>query len=319
MKIINHEEIQKLGLSSSEILQWIEQSISTKNSAILPPKLSLKPNEDIFFNYMPSMLAEEDITGIKIVNRIPERIPTLDSQIMLYRISTGENLALLDGNYITALRTGAVAAHSILLLGNKNFETISFIGLGNQARATVFALSSKINPAKIKFKLLKYKNQHEEFQQYLNELFDVSLNIEFVDTYEDAIKDSDIIVSSLTYTDRNLVEDINLFKQGVLLVPIHTRGFMNCDKEFDKIFADDKNHVSQFKYFNEFKQFSEVTDVMNKNREGRASEEERIIVYNIGLGIHDLFFANNIYKKINQKSEQSQNIKLNDISCKFFM
>ena len=33
------------------------------------------------------------------------------------------------------------------------------------------------------------------------------------------------------------------------MVPVHTRGFSNCDLFFDKVFADDYGHVKHFKYF----------------------------------------------------------------------
>ena len=47
--------------------------------------------------------------------------------------------------------------------------------------------------------------------------------------------------------------DENLYRKGCLVIPVHTRGFQNCDLCFDKVYADDTAHVCGFKYFNEFK------------------------------------------------------------------
>lgn len=88
-----------------------------------------------------------------------------------------------------------------------------------------------------------------------------------------------------------------------MLIPIHTLGFQNCDIVFDKVFADDTCHVKGFKYFNEFKSFAEVSDVVNVKVIGRETDDERIIVYNIGVSIHDLYFANKIEKMVNNAPE----------------
>ena len=114
------------------------------------------------------------------------------------------------------------------------------------------------------------------------------------DTIEDLVSGSDVVVSCITDADGILVEDMSLFKPGVLVVPVHTRGFQNCDTIFDKVFADDEGHVKGFKYFNEFRQFGELSDVLSGKIPGRSSDEERILSYNIGLGLHDVLFAHKI-------------------------
>ena len=91
---------------------------------------------------MPVILPSINYGGVKLVTRYPKRNPSLDSEILLYDLKTGENVALMDGNWITTMRTGAVAAHSIRLLANPEFSVIGFIGLGNTARATLKVLLS---------------------------------------------------------------------------------------------------------------------------------------------------------------------------------
>ena len=53
-----------------------------------------------------------------------------------------------------------------------------------------------------------------------------------------------------------------------------------------------------FGNFNKFKDFSEVVDVLNKKHEGRKNDKEKIMVYNIGIGMHDTYFALNIYNML---------------------
>ena len=58
----------------------------------------------------------------------------MDSQLLLWDQETGVLKALMDANYITAMRTGAVTAHSALLFAKQKFSTIGIIGLGITAR-----------------------------------------------------------------------------------------------------------------------------------------------------------------------------------------
>lgn len=317
MKIITHADIVKLHISPLQCYEWVFDMLMHKSNAILPVKISMKPMEGVFYNVMPSLLPKCS-GGVKVVTRYPFRNPALDSQILLYDYETGNVKALLDGNYITAMRTGAVAAHSIGLLGKQDFKEIGMIGLGNQARAVIKVILALYPNRKFILKLLKYKNQHLLFEDYFKD-FAYSGNIEFisVNSYKEAVRGSDVIISSATYFSDDIC-DKDCFDEGCLVVPIHTRGFMNCDIFFDKIYADDTEHVKGFKYFNQFKRFAEISDVLIGEAEGRINDVERIIVYNIGLSMHDINFAERIYE-IAQIEQAGQEIKLSMPKEKFWI
>ena len=85
------------------------------------------------------------------------------------------------------------------------------------------------------------------------------------------------------------------FDEGVLVVPVHTLGFTNCDLFFDKVFADDTGHVCHFKNFDKFRKFAEMGEVVSGKAPGRENDRERILAYNIGISIHDIYFASRIY------------------------
>lgn len=277
------------------MVSWVEEALKEKNRTILPPKISMKPEEGVFYNVMPAILCRNKIAGVKVVTRYPNRVPSLNSEILLYNLVTGEPLSLMDGNFITTARTGAVAVHSIKLFAKKDFNVISFIGLGNQARATLSILLEEFPEKEFVFKLFKYKDQAEKFANYINSLTKNNHKIIISENYDDTIAGSDVVISSATYFEGDIVSNTDIFQPGCLLIPIHTRGFMNCDKVFDKVYADDTAHVKNFKYFEDFKFFREVSDVMKNKELGRQNDIERIIVYNIGLALHDINFSGHIY------------------------
>lgn len=305
MILITHNDIENLNISKKECYNWVVDCLKHKQECILPPKISIKPSAGIFCNVMPSFVKINDKTygGVKVVTRYPDREPSLDSQIILFDADTGENLAIMDGNWITAMRTGSVAAHSIGLFANKNVKKIGILGLGNTARSTFQSFLENIYDGNsLQVKLLKYKQQEELFAKQFSNYKKIKFS--FVDTGEELVENSDVIISAATYLPDNICEKNEKFKEGVLVIPVHTLGFTNCDLFFDKVFADDYDHVKNFKYFDKFKKFGEVSDVINKRREGRTNEKERILVYNIGISIHDIYFAAKIYKKLANKKEK---------------
>lgn len=297
MKIISFEDIQKLDISPYVCYEWVEKMIKEKASVLLPPKVHMEFADDIFCNVMPSAIQTEAGTrgGVKIVTRYPERIPSLDSKVILFDAETGEFLAMMDGDWITAMRTGAVAAHSIKLFAVKDFYEIGMLGLGNTARAALLVLLALYPEKTLHIKLLRYKGQEQLFAHRFKEYSNVEFT--FVDTMEETVRGSDVVISAVTYFKDDICTD-DCFKEGVLIVPIHTRGFMNCDLFFDKIYGDDRGHVCHFKYFDKYQYFAEVSDVVNQKALGRENDRERIIAYNIGLSMHDINYASHIYEML---------------------
>lgn len=298
MKLITFNDINSLNISPVTFYNWANEMILNKKQTSLPPKISIKPSEGVFHNIMPCIITnkgEHSFGGVKVVTRYPERIPSLDGYILLLDAETGDFLALMDSNFITSMRTGAVAAHSIMLFAKKEFSTIGILGLGNVSRATILILASMMPNKKFVIKLLKYKEQEYSFSERFSEY--KNLEFIYVDKIEQLVEESDVLISGVTYAPQDFCDD-HYFGEGILVLPIHTLGFTNCDLFFDKIYADDYGHVKHFKNFDKFKYFAEVSDVVNNKAFGRQNDKERIMVYNIGLSIHDINFASHIYKII---------------------
>lgn len=321
MKIISFQDIKKLNISPSDCFNWAESTIKNKRQALLPPKISLKPFDGVFCNVMPSIISGNSnklYGGVKVVTRYPNRVPSLESRILLLDAQNGDFLALMDGTWITAMRTGAVAAHSILLFAKNDFAIIGMMGLGNVTRATLLVLCDKIPTRELHIKLLRYKGQEEDFSKRFSHY--PNLHFSFVDTPEEMVKGSDVVISGATYLPNDVCTD-EYFDEGVLVQPIHTLGFTNCDLFFDKVFADDRGHVQHFRNFDRFKNFAEVSDVISGEQPGRADDNERILVYNIGVSIHDIHFAASIYELMKHQGclESLPNINMNDPSEKFWV
>ena len=294
MKNIKNSEIVALNISPIECVEWVREAFVMKSECQLPAKISVHPTGNDFFTTMPCLLPKEyGRFGAKVVSRIVGRVPALKSDMMLFDSNNGELLALVDCDWITAMRTGAVAALAIKTFRNSRAKEYAFIGLGSTARATLTCLLESCKDEQLNIRLFKYKDQAEkiveEYKHYANASFTIVENI------ADLVRGADVVVSCITDASGLLVEDESLFKPGVLVVPVHTRGFQNCDTTFDKVYADDTDHVKGFKYFSQFREFHQIEEVLKGEVAGRVNDEERILSYNIGLGLHDVLYASRIY------------------------
>lgn len=303
MKIISQKQIKGLNISPATCVEWVKESFSLKETAQLPAKISLHPQGNDFFNTMPCLLPSPyNCYGVKVVHRIKGAVPALGSDLLLYNSQNGELLAMFDADWITTMRTGAVAILAIQTFRKSDATTYGLLGLGNTGRATLLCLLDSEPEVMHNVLLLRYKNQAELFMERFKDYRNVSFVV--CDNAPDLVKQSDVIISCITEAQGLLCEDDSCFRKGCLVVPVHTRGFQNCDLFFDKVYADDTAHVCGFKYFSRFKQFGEIQDAISGKIKGRESGEERILSYNIGLGLHDVVYASKIYDMLKDCSSE---------------
>ena len=308
--IIQQDDIQALGISPSECIKWVEEGLRIKNEAQLPAKLSVLPQGQDFMTAMPCLLPEQNGNkrfGIKVVNRIEGQNPALSSIIYLYDAKTGHLLAIIDGDWITAMRTGAVSALATRLFQKVGTDTYSMIGLGNIARAVVLCLIADNKDRQITIRLMRYKDQAEQLIDRFKDAKNVTFKI--IDDRDEFISEADVVFSCVTVATELLFPNDALFKKGVTVIPVHTRGFQNCDLFFDKVFGDDTEQIRKFKYFSRFRQYDEIRQVLIGQNPGRESQDERILSYNYGLGLHDIVFASKIYDIIKAKGCESFNYR----------
>lgn len=320
MKIISQQQIRALNISPATCVEWIRESFALKQWADLPAKISVHPEDGEFFTSMPCLLPvpseaqvmrvakfERRYFGIKEVHRLLHSIPSLGSDMLLYDAYTGELLALLDADWITTMRTGAVAAVSAKALRKSDAKKYGMVGLGNTARATLLCILEQEPERLFSVKLVRYKDQAElfieRFKDYKNVCFEV------VDSAEQMANEVDVFISCITNAQGLLVPDEKSFKPGVTVIPVHMRGLQNCDITFDRVFGDDTAHIKGFKYFNHYRDYNEIGEVLAGRDPGRRSDEQRIIDYNYGLALHDVVYAAKIYEILKDNSQDIEIIR----------
>jgi len=98
-----------------------------------------------FFALMPSYVPSTPALGAKLVtvyeSNIARGLPTHLATIVMLDPETGALSAIVDGRYITEVRTAAVSAVSVKKLARENSAVLAILGSGVQARSHFEALS----------------------------------------------------------------------------------------------------------------------------------------------------------------------------------
>ncbi len=156
MLVINQKQVKKLiPLSSIKIIiKAVENAFGDYGRELvqMPCKQYLyftENNGDL--RVMPSYSSVLKMAGTKIVNVHPDNpkkgLLTVMASIMLNDPKTGMPVAIMDGSYITAMRTGAAGAVAAKYLAREDASTFGVVGAGIQAIYQI-AATSKVRKLK---------------------------------------------------------------------------------------------------------------------------------------------------------------------------
>ncbi|MFW2544129.1 ornithine cyclodeaminase family protein [Primorskyibacter sp. 2E107] len=217
-KILNDEDLKGLGLTPSDIVEAIADAVKAKaaGALITTPKSVIQPGDG---RYMMTTLANGDVTVVKAVTVCPDNpgrgLPSITGAIMVLDAHTGECLALMDAEWITAVRTAGLSAVAARALAMPDASVMSFVGCGVQARSHL-ELFAGLFP-------LREVRLSGRGQANIDALVAMAEGLGFravvCETPEQALDETDIVVSSIpiTYTGAPFL-DAGLLKPGALAV-----------------------------------------------------------------------------------------------------
>jgi len=91
---------------------------------------------------MPAYCKEVGLAAVKNVNSHPHNrdLPTVMATVTVFEPETGFALAIMDGTYLTAMRTGAAGGVAARYLARADSHVAGFVGAGRQAETQLAAL-----------------------------------------------------------------------------------------------------------------------------------------------------------------------------------
>jgi len=137
MLVLTRTEVEEL-LDLDELLGALARAHEELSAGMtsLPPRIAAFSGEAGLLGAMPGYLPSAAL-GCKLVSLFPHNTdrPTHQAAIILFDPVNGSPLALMDGTYITAMRTAATAALAANLLARDDARVLAIVGTGVQSRA----------------------------------------------------------------------------------------------------------------------------------------------------------------------------------------
>ncbi|MBN2487525.1 MAG: alanine dehydrogenase [Methanosarcinaceae archaeon] len=276
----------------------------------MPPKTYLyfeKHNGDL--RTMPAFLEEQDITGVKIVNVHPDNfgkgLPTVMAVMVLNSTSTGAPLVVMDGTYLTGIRTGAAGGVAAKYLARKDSKVVGMVGSGSQARTQLLALAQVFDIEQVKVTNRNIKGC-EEFVKAMESY--VKFEMLITPSVEE-VCDCDILVT--TTPVRSPLVRSEWIKPGTHINAIgaDAMGKEELDPQIltrAKIVVDD---IVQASHSGEVNMplstgvissgdiYGELGEVVAGIKPGRTGKDEITVFDSTGLAIQDVATANLVYGK----------------------
>lgn len=110
---------------------------------------------------------------------------------------TGESLAVLEGAYLTKIRTGAISGVATKYLAQQNAKTLCVIGTGEQAEGLVEAVLAVRNITHIQL----FNRTYDKAVIFANKLAaQYDITVEVFEDVEDAMHNAEVIVTATNAT-----------------------------------------------------------------------------------------------------------------------
>ncbi len=323
MLILTKKEVEKiipLG-EVKKVITAVEKAFSDygKAKVQMPAKLYLDFKE---FNgdlrIMPSFSETLKIAGTKIVNVHPDNpkkgLKSVMAVIVLNDPRTGLPLVLMDGTWITALRTGAASAVATKYLAKKEAKTLGAVGAGYQAITQIAAIS-KVRKLK---EVFVYDINEKAIEKLKRILAKEKIEIKRGELEE--VCQKEILVTTTPARGPVVKSEWILSGTHINAIGADAAGKEELDPEIlkkAKVVIDNWEQASHSGEINvpltkgiisKNNIFAELGEVVIGKKSGRENDKEITIFDSTGLAIQDLYTANLVYnsakgKKIGKKIE----------------
>ena len=199
--LLTRKDVEAL-LPMSEAMAAVELAFREHalGNVLMPLRTSIRPPAHNGVNLgMPAYIGGEvDALGLKVVSVYGENpgrfgLPTVIATVLLNDPRSGALLAVMDGTWLTAMRTGAASGVATKYLARPDANVATVLGAGVQGRTQLMA-ASEARPLK---RAYVYDIDSERSRAYAVEM-SPRLNLEVIPTTDlrTAIESADILLAA---------------------------------------------------------------------------------------------------------------------------
>jgi alanine dehydrogenase len=313
MLILSESQVQGL-IDLDELIAALEQAhvqYST-GKAVMPVRLVVPlPQINGRITSMPGFLNEDKALGMKVVTYFQENpkrnLPAILGTILLFSAETGKIIAVMDGSYITAIRTACASAMASKVLSHPTASVLGVLGAGVQAKAHIRALCRvrKLHHIKI------YSPSGTSATNVKQELeSQIGIVIEVAKSAEETVRGCDLIVTATTAKDPIVTAEWLKPGAHINAVGSHRPDLRELDGATlarSKVFVDSRAAIMaecgdillalEEKSITPDHVQTEIGEVLARTKPGRSKADEVTLYKSVGIAIQDVATAHLVYHK----------------------
>lgn len=307
---LTQQDCIQTGLTAADIYQLVETSLMYhgRKEIDMPARIGIYPKRDSFIHAMPAHIPSEHISGMKwgscfIQNSGGSRLSTISALLILNDQETGCPIAIMDGRWITAMRTPAVTMVGVKYLANGNAETYGMIGCGAQGKAHVRQITNHLPKLK---RVHIYDSSQQAAKEFIDELqSDVDVEIIQSQSLQKLVTTSEVITSATAIVkeaEPQISHEWIEKGQTIFQCDLHSLFTNETVKRADKYIVDSIDQHDLLIEYGYYPQglpeiYGEIGDIVAGIKYGRETTDELIINNNIGMAVEDIVLARAIFDR----------------------
>ena len=320
MLLLNRADIEKV-FTTRDAIDAVKTAFKmTEDGKIVSPlRTVIEGKYDGAFLFMPAYAPELDAASLKVIDIFPHNIDnglmTSPAQVMLIDGATGYVVAMMDGTFVTQLRTGASSGAAFDLLAKKDCRKGALIGTGGQAETQLAFMLESRSLEEVSVYDINADRCAAFCAKMREKLASYGADIQPAESADACIEDADLIIT--VTASREPVFDGTKVKEGATISCVGT--YQPDRREMDpailpraaKIICDSKEAALSETgdllipiadgIITEDDVLGSLGDVINGTLPGRESDDEIIVYETVGIAAQDLVTAKAIYDKAVEK------------------
>ncbi|MFV2032350.1 MAG: iminosuccinate reductase BhcD [Gammaproteobacteria bacterium] len=230
-------------------------------------------------------------------NNLAKGLTNHQSTVFLFDPDSGRLLALVGGNYLTAVRTAAASAVSIAHLARKNSTVLGMVGAGHQA---AFQLRAAAEQRRFR-KVIAWNLHADKLPGLAKVAEEIGLPFEAVERGQLGAE-ADVIITITSAHEALLMKDWISPGTHIACMGTDTKGKQELDPELIAAATLFTDEIAQSITIGETQHaiaagliregdITPIGDVINGKHAGRSSEDEITLFDGTGVGLQDLAAA----------------------------
>lgn len=304
LRYLSQRTLEDLDITTVKIVSRIEQLIRERDQSRVwnAPKAVIIPPDGRYMMATLSAADEPPFMAVKSLLLNPENskrgLKSINALVVLHDSDTGLPLAIIDGNWVTAVRTAGLSTVAAKRLARPDASIAAFIGCGVQAHSHLRAFA-EIFPLKEIRALSRGPASRDALCHSAKEM---GLLAAVSGSAQDAVRGADLVITSVTISPE-LVPfiDAGWLKPGAFVTMTDLAASWHADSMtvFDRIIIDDLEQESNMQHplIDPSLVSGDITDLVCSNTAGRCSENERTAFAFRGLALGDLAAASIAYQQ----------------------